>query len=111
MVGDVGDVDAQSLSEGLYHAFQWAKQNGVWQVNPIHKEEEASWVIERFFMQKVRASLCIKKHISRPRTLFCLTKTYHTYCCQIEKQNIHLPDLTWSVSLVKMLKPFVFSLF
>ena len=31
------------------HAFAWAKQNGLWQINPVHKEEEASLVIERLF--------------------------------------------------------------
>lgn len=31
------------------HAFAWAKQNKLWQINPIHKEEEASLVIERLF--------------------------------------------------------------
>lgn len=31
------------------HAFGWAKQNGLWQINPVHKEEEASLVIERLF--------------------------------------------------------------
>lgn len=31
------------------NAFNWAKQNGVWQINPVHKEEEASLVIERLF--------------------------------------------------------------
>ena len=30
-------------------AFQWAKRQGLWQVNPIHGEEEASLVIERLF--------------------------------------------------------------
>lgn len=31
------------------HAFTWAKANGLWQINPVHKEEEASLVIERLF--------------------------------------------------------------
>lgn len=31
------------------HAFAWAKANGVWQINPVHKEEEASLVVERLF--------------------------------------------------------------
>lgn len=31
------------------HAFAWAKTNGLWQINPVHKEEEASLVIERLF--------------------------------------------------------------
>lgn len=31
------------------HAFAWAKNNGLWQINPVHKEEEASLVIERLF--------------------------------------------------------------
>ena len=30
-------------------AFEWAKRQGLWQVNPIHGEEEASLVIERLF--------------------------------------------------------------
>lgn len=34
------------------HAFEWAKQKGLWQINPIHKEEEASLVIERLFQSK-----------------------------------------------------------
>lgn len=29
--------------------FEWAKQNGLWQINPVHGEEEASLVIERLF--------------------------------------------------------------
>ncbi|CAJ1389778.1 unnamed protein product [Effrenium voratum] len=31
------------------NAFAWAKEKGLYQVNPVHKEEEASLVIENFY--------------------------------------------------------------